>query len=58
MIITGENGKKTSGSDLQESLVLLFDSSATVDQIKKFVDQKIKIIKFDYESNKMLTKNN
>ena len=56
--MTGENGKKTSGSDLQESLVLLFDSSSTVDQIKKFVEQKIKIITFDYESHKMLSKNN
>ena len=58
MTMTGENGKKTSGSDLQESLVLLFDSSSTIDQIKKFVEQKIKIITFDYESHKMLSKNN
>ncbi len=53
----GENGKKSSDFDLQDSLVF-FDSSSTIDDIKKFVGKKISIITFDYESDQLLSKNN
>ena len=57
MTMTGENGIKINVSVLQESIVLLFDSSSNVDEIKKFVEQKTKIITFDYETHKILSKN-
>ena len=57
MTMTGENGIKINVSGLQESVVLLFDSSSNVDEIKKFVEQDTKIITFDYETHKILSKN-
>lgn len=58
MTMIGKNGKKSTESKLQESLVLFIDSSSTIDDVKKFVGKKTSIITFDYESDQLLSKNN
>lgn len=53
----GENGKKICEFDLYPSLIILFDSSSNIDDIKKFNDKDKIIITFDYESHNLLSKN-
>jgi len=55
--MTGTNGRKR--SDLGSSItILLVDSSSNIEEIQAFKDQQIKIITFDYESHKILSKRN
>ena len=58
MTMIGENGKKTNKSNMHDPVIVLFDSSSTFDDIKKFVEQNKTIITFDYESHQLLSRNN
>jgi len=58
MIMTGINGKNDSKHQ-QSNVIVLFDSTSDIDQLKDLVKQKknLVIITFDYESHKTMLQN-
>ena len=58
MIITGKNGKNVTLEKISDTEIVLFDSSSSVDDLKKILKKTTKIISFDYKSHKTLIENN
>ena len=53
----GKNGKVTL-EKTTKSEIILFDSSSSIDDLKKILNKTTKIISFDYESHKILLEKN
>jgi len=57
--MTGTSGKKIKNSQFSNaSSIILFDSSTSLEELKKLINHDVQIITFDYESHKSLLSEN
>ncbi len=57
MTMIGLNGKKLAMKE-SDSILVLFDSSSNIEELKKILHKKPMIFSFDYDSHEILQKNN